>query len=89
MIDRIVVNVEGESEWVEARVYWAGGSQTYTRFRRPVARVDQLSTWPSLRQRLRALLDEGVKIPAIAEHLNREGFAPRTENGSASPPFAP
>ena len=79
VIDRIVVNVEGESEWVEARVYWAGGSQTYTRFRRPVARVDQLSTWPSLRQRLRALLDEGVKIPAIAEHLNREGF--RAPNG--------
>jgi DNA invertase Pin-like site-specific DNA recombinase len=80
VIDRVVVNVEGESEWVEAKVYWVGGHQTYTRFRRPVARVDQLSTWPALRERLRELLDAGVDMPTIAERLDAEGF--RAPNGN-------
>jgi DNA invertase Pin-like site-specific DNA recombinase len=79
VIERVAVNVEGESEWVEAKIYWAGGHQTYTRFRRPVARVDQLSTWPILRQRLRTLLDADVRVPTIAERLNAEGF--RAPNG--------
>jgi DNA invertase Pin-like site-specific DNA recombinase len=80
VIDRIVVNVEGESEWVEAKVYWAGGFQTYTRFRRPVARVDQLSTWPNLRQRLREMLDSEIDVRTIAERLDAEDF--RAPNGN-------
>jgi DNA invertase Pin-like site-specific DNA recombinase len=80
VIDRVVVNVEGESEWVEAKVYWAGGHQTYIRFRRPVARVDQLSTWPVLRRRLREMVEEGLAVPTIAERLDGEGF--RAPNGN-------
>lgn len=79
VIDRIVVNVEGESEWVEMNVYWAGGHQTYTRFRRPVARLDQLSTWPVLRQRVSELLEAGVEMEAMVVRLNAEGF--RSANG--------
>jgi DNA invertase Pin-like site-specific DNA recombinase len=79
VIDRVVVNVEGESEWVEAKIHWAGGHQSYTRFRRPVARVDQLSAWPQLRQRIQELLHEGIPVPKIAERLNTAGF--RAPNG--------
>jgi hypothetical protein len=74
VIDKIVVNVEGESEWVEAKIHWSGGHQTYTRFRRSVYRLDQLSTWPQLRQRIRDLLGAGISVPKIAEQLNADGL---------------
>ena len=74
VIDKIVVNVENESEWVEAKIHWSGGHQTYTRFRRPVQRLDQLSTWPQLRQRIRDLLGAGISVPKIAEQLNADGL---------------
>lgn len=81
VIDRVVVNVEGESEWVEAKVYWAGGHQTYTRFRRPVARLDQLSSWSALREQVSKCVAANMGVRAIAERLNAEGF--RAPNGKA------
>ncbi len=55
VLDKVVVQIEGKSEWVEARLHWAGGHQTYTRFRRPVAGLAQLSDWPQIRIRILAL----------------------------------
>jgi hypothetical protein len=79
VVDKVVVNVEGNTEWVEATVHWMGGYQTYTRLRRPVARLEQLSTWPELRARVEELKAQGCKVPAIVERLNDEGF--RAPNG--------
>jgi len=79
VIDRVVVNVEGESEWVEAKIHWAGGHQTYTRFRRPVHRLEQLSTWSRLLQRIQDLLKAHLSVPRIAAQLNAEGL--RTVDG--------
>jgi hypothetical protein len=76
VIDRVVVTVEGETEWVEATVHWAGGQRTYTRLRRPVARLDQLSTHQDLIARIRALKGQGLTAPQIAERLNAEGWRP-------------
>jgi DNA invertase Pin-like site-specific DNA recombinase len=80
VIERVVVNVRGESEWVDAKVHWAGGHQSCTRFRRPVLRFDQLSTWPQLLQRLRDLLRGRLSVPQIAAKLNEEGL--RTADGT-------
>jgi DNA invertase Pin-like site-specific DNA recombinase len=79
IIDRVVINIEGESEWVEAWVHWAGGRQTYTRFLRPVSRITQLSTGKRLLERVRELLSERVSAPKIADRLNAEGL--RTSRG--------
>lgn len=76
IIDKVVVEVEGDTEWVEAHVHWAGGQQTYTRLRRPVARLEQLSTGPHVRDRITQLKRRGDHAPAIAEQLNREGLRP-------------
>ena len=73
VIDRVEVDVEGESEWVAARVHWVGGSRSETRFRRPVRRTDQISTWPAIRRRIEGLLAEGVSAPKIAAELNAGG----------------
>lgn len=79
VIDRVEVNVEGQSEWVEAKVHWTGGHQTYSRFRRPVQRFEQLSDWRQLRRRVEELLAARVSVPKIAEQLTAEGF--RTVEG--------
>ncbi len=84
VIDKVVVSAEGDSEWVEAVVHWAGGHQTYTRLRRPVARLEQLSTWPILRDRVTELKSQGRSASEIAELLNHGGL--RTTNGK---PFTP
>src|SRR4051812_17441689 len=73
VIDRVEVEVEGESEWVTARVHWVGGCRSDARFRRPVHRMDQLSTWPAIRRRIEERLAEGVSAPKIAAELNAGG----------------
>jgi hypothetical protein len=72
VLDKVVLRIEGQSEWVEAWLHWAGGHQTYTRFLRPVARMTQLADWPLIRERIVALKAEGHTAQQIAEQLNRE-----------------
>jgi len=74
LVEKIVINIEGETEWVEARIHWTGGHETYTRFRRPVARVDQLSNWESLQNRIRDLLAKECSTAEIVKTINREGY---------------
>lgn len=76
IIDRVVVDVEENSEWVELRVHWVGGHETYSRIRRPVAGTSQLSRWPQLAQRLRVLKEQGLSSREIAAQLQDEGFRP-------------
>jgi len=73
ILDKVVIQIEGQSEWVESWLHWAGGHETYTRFRRPVAKLTQLSEWPELQQRILALKANGRTAREIAEELNREG----------------
>jgi hypothetical protein len=81
VIDKVVVNVEGETEWVEARIYWIGGQQTYTRLRRPVSRIEQLSEFTAIRQYIIEVHESGMHAPEISVQLNDKGF--RTCDGTA------
>jgi len=76
VIERVIVNVEDGTEWVEIRVHWAGGQQTYSRIRRPVAGTLQLSRWSELKQRLQESKAAGLSAKEIAEQLHRQGFKP-------------
>src|SRR6266508_1162535 len=76
VIERIVVDVDGTSERVRVTVVWVGGQQTVGVVVRPVARLDQLTTYPALCDRVRALAGEGLRAGAIAARLNAEGFRP-------------
>lgn len=76
ILDQVEVKVEGKTEWVEAMLHWAGGRQTYTRLRRPVARLDQTSTYRELCERVTALKTGGLNAPEIAARLNAEGWRP-------------
>jgi DNA invertase Pin-like site-specific DNA recombinase len=76
LIDRIVVDVAGDTERVQVTIVWAGGMQIQGVVLRPVARLAQLSTYPALCGRVRELASEGLRPAAIAERLNAEGFRP-------------
>ena len=76
VVERVVVDTEGMSERVRVSVTWAGGAQTVGDLVRPVARLDQLSYYPQLCARVRALADDGLTAARIAARLNAEGFRP-------------
>jgi DNA invertase Pin-like site-specific DNA recombinase len=74
VIESVQVTAEGATERVHATVTWAGGHQTHAVLSRPVARIDQLSYYPALTERIRALTGEGLDAGAIAGRLAIEGF---------------
>jgi hypothetical protein len=77
LVERIVVTVLGESEQVDVQIHWFGGaSGSLLRLIRPVARLEQLSYYPQLMDRVAALHAEGQRSAAIAEILNAEGWRP-------------
>ena len=74
VIESVQVTADGATERVHATVTWAGGQQTHADLSRPVARIDQLSYYPALTERIRALAGEGLGSAAIAGQLAAEGF---------------
>ena len=76
VIERVVVTVHGESEKVDVQVHWIGGHGTQTTLIRPVARLEQLSYYPELLQRVAQLHAQGEDASTIARQLNAEGWRP-------------
>ncbi len=76
VVARVVVDAQGSSEHVAVTIAWVGGTQTDGVLIRPVARLEQLSYYPQLCERVRTLVQEGLGAAAIAQHLNREGYRP-------------
>jgi Recombinase zinc beta ribbon domain/Recombinase len=74
VIESIQVTADGATERVHATVTWAGGHRTDAALIRPVARIDQLSYYPALTERIRTLAGEGLGNAAIADRLAVEGF---------------
>jgi DNA invertase Pin-like site-specific DNA recombinase len=76
LVDQVTITVLGTSERVAVEIGWAGGHTTHAETVRPVARLDQLSCYPQLRERVRQLAEEGHRAKAIASRLHAEGFRP-------------
>jgi DNA invertase Pin-like site-specific DNA recombinase len=76
VIAAVEVAADGDSERVHATIVWSGGTRTPADLVRTVARVDQLSYYPRLVQRLKALADEGLTCTAISASLAAEGLSP-------------
>lgn len=86
LLERVTIEVPGESEHVAVTIHWAGGVCSEHRVIRPVARYDQLSTYQILLDRIDTLRRSGLSCAPIAVHLKRDGFAPpqRTARFSGS-----
>jgi len=76
LIERVIVTVVDDSEQVNLEVHWAGGHRTRAQLTRPVARLEQLSYYPALVERVLCLQQQGRNSAAIAEQLNAEGWRP-------------
>jgi hypothetical protein len=76
VIDRVVIDAQGNSERVGVAIEWAGGTRMKGEFVRPVAKLEQLSYYPRMQERVREMVVQGQSPGAIAERLNAEGFRP-------------
>jgi hypothetical protein len=76
LVDQVTITVVGTSERVAVEITWAGGHTTRGQTIRPVARLEQLSSYPQLVDRVRQLAEQGHRAQAIANRLHAEGFRP-------------
>ena len=76
LIDRVVVHVRSDSQYVDATIHWHGGYVSQHEFIRCVYAYSQLSDLDSLMRRVGELRQEGATCPEIADRLNAEGFVP-------------
>ena len=68
--------VVGGSELVDVEITWAGGHHSSGQAVRPVARLDQLSYYPQLIERVTELAEHGHTTGQIAQALNADGLRP-------------
>lgn len=76
LLERILVEVVGDSEQVRCQCHWHGGQKTSHNLIRPVRCLRQLSTYPALIARATELHRTGMSYPEIAGTLNSEGWRP-------------
>lgn len=76
LVDRVVVDVQGESEHVDVAIHWSGGFVSQHSLIRPIASYEQLSGYKELMTRATELHSDGQTSAEIAVQLNGEGFHP-------------
>jgi len=80
LVQRVRLEVLGDSERVRVQITWAGGHHSDGELVRPVAALEQLSYYPALAARVRELAAGGHAAGQIARCLNDEGFRPPKRN---------
>jgi DNA invertase Pin-like site-specific DNA recombinase len=86
LVDRVVVQVQCDSEFVDATIHWAGGYESQHEVVRPVATYAQLRDFESLMARVVELREAGRTASEIAAALNAEGFYPPKRCGAFTIP---
>ncbi len=76
LVDRVIVDVQDESEQVDVAIHWNGGFVSQHELIRPVASYEQLSRYKELMVRVADLRRSGHTSVQIADQLNEEGFHP-------------
>jgi hypothetical protein len=74
IIQRVIVAGEGMSERLQITIDWIGGGSTAGGITRPISRIEHLSDYPRLCERLRALAQAGYSTVQLTECLAQEGF---------------
>ena len=86
VVERVVVHVRCDSEFVDVTIHWAGGYESQHEIVRPVATYAQLRDFEQLMNRVVELREAGHTAPDIAEKLNAEGFYPPKRRGEFTTP---
>ena len=74
LVERVVVQVRQDSEYVESTIHWRGGFVSQHQVVRPVLRFEQLRDYEQLKDRVVRCRGEGDTAVQIAAKLNSEGF---------------
>ncbi len=85
LVERVVVHVKSDSEYVDAIIHWKGGFTSRHEVVRPVRVYAQLRDLDRLVSRLAEGRRAGRTAPQIAEDLNREGFRTPRGRGDYTP----
>ena len=86
LVDRVVVHVKCDSEFVDVTIHWAGGFESRHEIIRSVATYAQLRDFDLLMSRVEELREAGHVACEIAERLNSEGFYPPKRRGKFTAP---
>jgi DNA invertase Pin-like site-specific DNA recombinase len=76
VVDRVMIGVVGDTERVKVDIQWAGGMISKLETIRPVAKLEQLSYYPDMTERIRRLAEQGKKARQIVDQLNLEEWRP-------------
>jgi hypothetical protein len=76
LIQQVVVSAPPDSQHLDATIHWAGGFTSHHTLVRPVARYEQLDSYPQLMARILELRAQRFTAAQIADRLNQEGFRP-------------
>jgi DNA invertase Pin-like site-specific DNA recombinase len=76
IIEQVSVENEGKSERLHVSIEWVGGSQTKGVVIRPVSKLEHLSYYPQLCERIGEFVAQGLCTAEIAEALYQEGWRP-------------
>ena len=87
LIERIVVTVVDSTEAVQVEVHWQGGHTTQTLVKRPVGRLEQMSEYQALMDRVKVLQSQGCSTHKMAEILNSEGWVPPKQRSHYNAPM--
>lgn len=87
LVERVVVHVRCDSEFVDVTIHWAGGYESQHEIIRPVGTYAQLRNFDRLMDRVVALREAGHNAPEIAEKLDEEGFYPPKGRGRFTKPI--
>lgn len=81
LVERVVVHVRCDSEFVDATIHWKGGFTSQHEFARPVSTYARQRDFDSLMNRVEELRGLGHAASQIATTLNAEGFHPPKRSG--------
>ncbi len=76
LVDRVVVHVRNDSEYVDATIHWSGGYSSQHEFIRSVNAYTTLRDFDALMLRVTELRQQAKTSNEIAACLNAEGFMP-------------
>jgi hypothetical protein len=84
LVEKVVVQVKKDSEYVDATIHWQGGFTSQHEIVRPLRCYASLRDFDQLCQRLVDMRKEGLNAKEMADRLNQEGFAPPRRSGPFS-----
>lgn len=74
LIDRVIVHVRGDTEYVDLTIHWAGGYTSQHTVLRPLLRFQQMEDFDRIKSILMEGRAAGLTARQMAQRLNAEGF---------------